>query len=263
MHRVKRQLFPAFFLLFAVSGAISQTPATGTLEVTGRIRVGKDVEKITRKRFYLIRGGLADNKALIDRLKAANVTSRDCFYCNIKASREYLEWLRSGNCESPFCREITADDIAKVPEFQAAYQKGVKQYCGKTDVAARWVTTNMAPEFRDGFYNDRKALSAGLLGDTKPLQSSMTDSVTVKAIFIDIALQPKPGKTTETFLVSNLIPIEIGSKSYVWACEVEIGANKTAKLTPADAPETSKLVKKCEVIVRELPACAAGVCTAK
>lgn len=263
MLRLRWQFLIVLVPLFAVSSALAQAVPSGSLEVTGRIKIGKETEKVTRKRFYLFRGGLADNKPLIDRLKAAKVDSRDCFYCNIKASREYIEWLKSGNCESPFCRSITAADIAKVPEFQAAYQKGVKQFRNKTDVAANWVTTNLAPELRDGFYKDRKSVLTSVLGEIKPIQSSMTDSVTVKAIFIDIAVNPKPGKNTETFLVSNLLPIEIGAKSYVWACEVEIGTNKIAKLTPAEAPEASKLVKKCEVIVRELPVCDSGSCGPK
>ncbi len=263
MFRPRWQFFFVLVSLIAISSALAQDAPTGSLEVTGRIKIGKDTEKVTRKRFYLFRGGLAENKPLVDRLKSAKIVSRDCFYCNIKASREYIEWLKGGNCESPFCRSITAADIAKVPEFQAAYQKGVKQFKNKTDVATNWVTTNLSPELRDGFYKDRKAIVNGFLGDIKPVQSSMTDSVTVKAIFIDIAVNPKPGKSTETFLVSNLLPIEIGTKSYVWACEVEIGTNKIAKLTPAEAPETSKLVKKCEVIVRDLPVCDAGTCGPK
>lgn len=263
MFRRRWQFFFVLVPLIAISSALAQDTPKGSLEVTGRIKIGKETEKVTRKRFYLFRGGLGDNKPLIDRIKAAKVVSRDCFYCDLKASREYIEWLKTGNCESPFCRSISAADIAKVPEFQAAYQKGVKQFRNKSDVATNWVTTNMASELRDGFYKDRKTLLTGLLGEIKPIQSSMTDSVTVKAIFIDIAVNPKPGKITETFLVSNLLPIEIGAKSYVWACEVEIGTNKIAKLTPAEAPETSKLVKKCEVIVRDLPVCDSGTCGPK
>jgi hypothetical protein len=99
-----------------------------------------------------------------------------------------------------------------------------------------------------------------VLGTAKPLQSSMTDSVSVVAIFIDIPLNIAAGKKTETFLVSNLVPVEIGDKSYVWACEAEIGAGKKAKLPALPIAETSKLVKKCEVIVRVLPKCENGSC---
>ena len=232
----------------------------GSLEISGRVSAGGQQVKLKRKRFYLFRGGLDANKELVDRIKAATVTSRDCFYCKAKASAAYTAWLKAEECESPYCREITTDDIAKVPEFQAAYQKGLKQFRGKTDLARKWLTTNLAPELRDGYYADRKKLTTSVLGTAKPLQSSMTDSVSVVAIFIDIPLNIAAGKKTETFLVSNLVPIEIGDKSYVWACDVEIGAGKKAKTPALPVPDSSKLVKKCEVIVRALAKCENGSC---
>ena len=249
-------------ILLAPVGTIRfSAQSLGSLEVTGRIKIGTKTEKIKRKRFYLFRGGLETNKALIDRLRAANVTSRDCFYCQMKASPEYVAWLRAGDCESPYCREITTDDIAKVPEFQAAYQKGLRQFRGKPAIAQKWLTTNLTPNLRDGFYRQRKATTETLLDGLKPLQSAMTDSVSVRAVFIDIALKTG-SKPTETFLISNLLPVEIGDKSYVWACEVEIGSTKKVAL-PLQVPEPNKTVKRCEVIVRDLPVCTAGTCAQK
>ncbi len=232
----------------------------GSIEISGRVSVAGAQVKLKRKRFYLFRGGLEANKAMIERIKAASVTSRDCFYCKAKASAEYTTWLKSGDCESPYCREIEGQDIEKVPEFQAAYQKGLKQFRGKPNLAQKWLTTNLTPALRDGFYRDRKTLTTGLLGAAKPLQSSMTDSVSVVAIFIDIPLNIAAGKKTETFLVSNLVPIEIGDKSYVWACEAEISVGKKVKLPPLPLADTSKIVKKCEVVVRDLPKCTVGSC---
>lgn len=257
------RVFYCFLLAVLISpfwAASVDAQGTGSLEISGRVSAGGQQVKLKRKRFYLFRGGLEANKEMIDRIKAATVTSRDCFYCKARASAAYTAWLKAEDCESPYCREITADDIAKVPEFQAAYQKGLKQFRGKTDLARKWLTTNLAPELRDGYYADRKKLTTGLLGTAKPLQSSMTDSVSVIAIFIDIPMNIAAGKKTETFLVSNLVPIEIGEKSYVWACEVEIGAGKKAKAPPLPIADTSKLVKKCEVIVRALPKCENGSC---
>jgi hypothetical protein len=232
----------------------------GSLEISGRVSAGGKQEKLKRKRFYLFRGGLNANKDMIERIKATNVTSRDCFYCKAKASAEYTAWLKTGDCESPYCREITTDDIARVPEFQAAYQKGLKQFRNKPAVAQKWLTTNLAPALRDGFYLDRKKLTTSLLGTTKPIQSSMTDSVSVVAIFIDIPLNFAAGKKTETFLVSNLVPIEIGDRSYVWVCEAEIGAGKRVKLAAFPIADTSRLIKKCEVVVHNLPKCENGSC---
>jgi hypothetical protein len=87
----------------------------------------------------------------------------------------------------------------------------------------------------------------------------MTDSVTVKAIFVDIPLNLLGGKKDETFLVSNLLPLEVGDKSYIWACETGIGADKLAKLV-LKVPEDGKAVKGCEVIVKDLPVCKTENC---
>ena len=261
MH-VARWIF-AIVLLIPAGTARLSAQSFGSLEVSGRIKIAGKSEKFTRKRFYLFRGGLEANKALVERMKAAVVTSRECFYCTQKASPEFIAWLKTEDCESPYCRSISTDDTKKVPEFQAAYQKGLKQFRNKPAIAQQWLTTNLAPNLLDGFYKQRKSAIASVIGDSKPVQSSMADSVSIVAIFIDIALKPEtPAGKTETFLVSNVVPIEFSGKTYLWACEVEIGAAKKVKL-PLQVPEPGKTIKKCEVIVKDLPACAAGSCAAK
>ncbi len=234
----------------------------GTLDVSGRVTIERKAEKLTRKRFYLFRGGLDSNKALVDKLKAANITSRDCFFCSQKTSTAFIAWLKAEDCESPYCRSISTEDTANIPEFQAAYQKTLRQVRNRPAVAQKWLTINLAPNLRDGYYRQRKSMIETLLGGLKPVQTSMTDSVSVRAAFIDIPLKNADGKATETFLVSNLIPFEVGTKSYLWACEVEIGNDKKIIL-PLKVPETGKTIKNCEVIVKDLPVCTAGVCAPK
>lgn len=229
----------------------------GSMEVSGRVKIGPKQEKLVRKRFYLFRGGLEANKTLVERLRAAEPVSRDCFYCRTKASPEFIAWLKAGDCESPYCREITADDAKTVPEFAAAYQKGLVQVRRKPDLARKWITTNLPAPLREGFYREQKTALAALLAGTVPVQSVMTDSVTVKGIFIDIPLE-LAGKKTQTFLVSNILPIEVGEKSYVWACEIEVGAEKPAVLRLAE-----NKTKACEVFARPLAVCAAGSCGIK
>ncbi|MEP6787059.1 MAG: hypothetical protein ABJB40_01410 [Acidobacteriota bacterium] len=271
--RILSGILALVFLVAAGTMCVAAQGA-GALDVQVKtVKVGGKPIKISRKRFYLLRGGLEANKDLVSRLKVANFTSRDCYYCQLHTSKEYIAWLKEKDCESPYCRQITTEDIAKVPEFQAAYQKGTGGGAGKgpklsPKTAEKWVTTNLSPELRDGFYRQRKSLTDTLLGGVKPLQSSMTDTAAVKAQFIDILLTglraadpKKPDDKTETFLVTNLFPLEVGDKSYVWACEIEVGTTKTAKLTLADPPETSKRVKNCEVIVRQLPTCNQGTCS--
>jgi hypothetical protein len=232
------------------------------LEINGRLKVEGKQERLKRKRFYLFRGGLTANKALVDRIRAAQFISRDCFYCRANASPEYRLWLKAEDCESPFCREITTEDAARVPEFKAALAKGQRQFGRKPTLAHEWITTNLAPELRDGFYLQRKKGIDALLAGDKPLRSGMTDSVSVKAIFIDIPITPPPGKSTETFLISNIAPFEIGAKSYVWACEIEIAADKKA-VRSLPVPEPGKRAEKCEVFVRDIPACDGEGCVLK
>ncbi len=248
--------FSGKFLLIALSAfgfyfVNAQTPF-GSLEVSGRVRVEGKMEKLERKRFYLLRGGLEENKNLVEKLKTAELVSRDCFYNQLNASPEFICWLKAENCESPYCREIERADIETVPEFRTAFQKGLKQFGNRPAIAQKWLTTNLAPPFREGFYLKQKSLLENLLSGVKPLQSAMTDSVSVKAIFIDIPLGLN-GKEEETFLVSNLLPFEIGSKTYIWVCETEIGSDKTAKLILREG-------KDCEVIVKDLPVCKTENC---
>lgn len=256
-------LFRSLLLLLIIvpAGSVNNVAQDlGMLEVSGRVKIGSKVEKIKRKRFFLFRGGLDANKPLVERIKTAKYTSRDCYYCNLKASAEYVAWLKAEDCESPYCRSISTDDIAKVPEFQSAYKKGLIQYKNKPDVARMWLTTNLTPELRNGFYRQQKTSLESILGGIKPLQSSMTDSVSVVSIFIDIPLQLN-GKSNEMFLVSNVIPIEIGGKGYVWTCEVDISVNKKVKMPQFQVPEAGKTIKRCDVVVRDLPKCDAGGCT--
>jgi hypothetical protein len=233
---------------------------TGALDVTGRVRIGRTQEKIVRKRFYLFKGGLEDNRPLIDRIKNAQSTTRDCFYCSLEASPEYIAWLRAEDCGSPYCREISEADVSKVPEFKAAYTKSLRQYGNRPALARKWLTTNLAPELRDGFYRSQKTELAKVLGDQKPLQSSMTDSVSVRATFIDIPVTA--GGKGDTYLISNILPIVINDKSYIWICETDVNSTRRTNLV-LQVPDGDKPVRRCEVIVRDVPKCKEGSCAAK
>jgi hypothetical protein len=248
-------LKPAPLILLILLGCLLPAGAQvaqplGAIEIKGYlIKIEPKKEKLFRKRFYLLRGSRETNKALIERLQSAEPAARDCFYCRSKASPEFIEWLREKNCETPYCREITADDVKKVPGFLAAYRKGLKQF-RRPELARKWIATNLPAGLRDGFYRQKKTLLAVLLGDASLMQSVMTDSMNAEASFIDIPLDPAATKP-ETFFVSNLLPIELGGKGYIWACEIAVPAGKPARL---NLPLKSD--KKCEVIVRPLPACA-------
>ena len=260
-----RSLFLAGLLgatLCSLGVSAQQAVPLGAVEVSSRVKIDGKVEKLTRKRFYLLKGDLAANKELLSRIRSAEIVSRDCYYSRAQASPEFICWLQTENCESPYCRKILAPDIERVPEFKAAYQKGLTLFGRKPDVARDWLTTNLSPVLTGGYYREHETLLEKLLMGMKPLQSSMTDSVTVKSIFIDIPLDTSGGKTKDSFTVSNILPIEFGGKSYVWSCQLDVSPDKPAKLN-LQVPDAGKTIKNCEVVVKELAVCKAGECSQK
>jgi hypothetical protein len=265
MSRPLRYILPAFIVLLGCSVIYTQDAARslGALSINGRVKTAAKPLLLKGKRFYLFAGGLEANKPLLDKLRAANFVSRDCYYCRLHVSPEFMAWLRSGdgNCDSPYCRIITAEDKDKVPEFKAAYQKGAaKQFAKKPILAQKWILTSLDKSLITGFYESRKSFLTDALAGLTPVQSAMTDSGTsVQALFVNVPLNGPSQK----FVFSNVVPFEVGKRSYVWACEVELKNNKLSKTQVFESPETSKVVKNCEIIVHDLPACDAQSCDQK
>ncbi len=236
---------------------------TGTLRVPTIVKIdGKNVP-LVRKRFYLFQGTLNDNKALVDRLKAAQIKSRDCFYSGLGASSQFICWLQTHNCESPFCGGITMDDVPKVPEFDAAYKKGLGSFKNQPNIALDWLTTNMPPTMTSGFYNDRKKLIDALLAESTPVQSTQTDPKGGAALFIDVPITLAAGARTQTFVVSNVVPIEMNGKAYTWACEAAI--DPASKVPQQYSPLTDKGSpgKKCEMVIKDVEFCKGQGCSIK
>ena len=232
---------------------------SGSLEVNVKnVKVDGKPAKISRKRFYIFPGGLSDNAALIARIKSAEVTSRDCYYKGINASDQYICWLQAENCESPFCRVVEANTLDQndkahfVPEFFAAYNKGLPLYKGKSDIARDWLLTNMTDNLVNGFYLQQQRVLATVLGGVKPFRSSMTDTPGIRATFLDIAFGAID--TKKKFLITNVLPIEIDGKSYVWTCEKDIEPGKKAVI------DLSRVSKTCEMTERSLKVCATAEC---
>lgn len=258
--------FPTLLTLLIVLVA-AQTPAVaqldrGMIEVNVKnVKIGGIPARLSRKRFYMFAGGLKENAALLQRIKAAEIVSRNCYYKKLNASDQYLCWLQSENCESPFCRVVearylNAADKQSVPEFLAAYNRGLTVFKGKQDIAREWLLTNMPDDLVNGYYRQQQKVLAGVLGGLVPAQSAMTDTAAIRTIFIDIpfaAGSPQKAK----YLFSNVIPIEIGNKSYVWSCERDVEAGKRVLL------DLSKAGKNCEVTERELSVCATAGCEQK
>src|SRR2546425_1134692 len=134
----KRALGLALSLLL-VTLALAQTPnirlprPVGVIRLRVRVGTGEGTKAkgLARKRFYLIKGSLDENQSLFQSIEQRPIVSRDCYYRGIGASEALIHWLREGDCESVYCREVEQNDLegaGAVPEFQQAVAAGVKQF---------------------------------------------------------------------------------------------------------------------------------------
>lgn len=223
-------------LLFAVV-CMAQTPTAPTdLRGVIRLRVRVAVDNPTkatglqRKRFFLIRGSLAENQTLIQSIEQRALVSRDCYYRGLGASEALIRWLKESNCESVYCREVEPTDLEganAVPEFQRAVAAGEKEF-GSKELARKWLTVNLSDQIRDGFY---KRQQQDLLAFVKQAEgvsrgrvmSAMTDGFGT-AYFTDL----EPG----TYVISNILPTEIGANATLWNVEVKVKPGDLATEKP-------------------------------
>ena len=262
-------------LLFWVADGQNSQPLIeqkkGSIRFTAQVEISGKTEKLDRKRFYLIRGSRQQNAELLKTLAETTVTSRDCYYVDLrrngrKISDEYICWLKTNDCESAYCREIkTKAEALSVPEFALAYNIGLREY-GRSTLALKWLTTNLPDNIRKGYYEQQKPIlkklvnlaefygqeatrvKKGTAGYEDGFQSIMTDRLG-NAFFLEIEVIPPENKKTETYLISNLLPIVFGDTSYVWTCEVEIDPIKP-HFPIVLKNEIGK--KKCEVVTKKI-----------
>ena len=276
------KIFVTFLFAFLfLTATFGQTPATsapkkGSIKFIAQTEINGKNEKLDRKRFYLIRGNRQQNAALLKSIADTTVTSRDCYYANLrlnerKISDEFSCWLKTNDCESPYCREVTTKEEAlAIPEFASAYKTGLREY-QSSFLALKWLTTNLPDEIRSGYYHQQKPVLKKLVelasfygqeatqakkgtaekGDG--FQSIMTDR-SGTAFFLDIEVIPPENKKTETYLITNLLPIVFGDTSYVWTCELEVDP---AKLHAPILLRSEISKKKCDVVTKKLT----DVCT--
>lgn len=259
-------------LLFLVADGQNSQPLIeqkkGSIRFTAQVEIIGKTEKLDRKRFYLIRGSRQQNAELLKTLAETTVTSRDCYYADLrrngrKISDEFICWLKTNDCESPYCREIkTKEEALSVPEFATAYNQGLREY-GKSFLALKWLTTNLPDNIRNGYYEQQKPVLKKLVdlaefygqeatrvkkGNGNGFQSIMTDRLG-NAFFLEVEVIPPENKKTETYLISNLLPIVFGDTSYVWTCEVEIDPVRP-QFPIVLKNEIGK--KKCEVVTKKI-----------
>ena len=244
-------LFPFAFLL------VAQTPQAtrGVIRLKVKFKSDAGTRELPRKRFFLIKGTLADNQTLIDKIRHTSVSSRDCYYRTHGASEPLIKWLNDNDCESVFCREIEEKYLSgseAVPEFKTAYEQGLEEF-KNADLARRWLTVNLPAEIREGFYNQRRDAIDALINQAEgtthtKVMSVMTDRKGT-AYLTDI----DPG----TYTISNLLGSETNGRSILWICEKEVKAADlyTAMRRPFTLSNEKDPKVKCEVFERPLPAC--------
>ena len=241
-----------FALLLMVTVALAQNQ-TGVLRLRVRVKLDDNspLRGLARKRFFLIPGTLEQNRALLEAIERQSLITRDCYYQKIGASTALIDWLKEGDCESVYCREVEKDFVTgpkAVPEFSTAFAAGQKEY-RNDETARQWLTTNLTPDLRDGFYRDRQRALQALLKQAPAVQSVMTDR-NGTAYFTDLG----PG----TYVLSNLIPTELGQTLVTWNCEVQVRPGDLATEKPYLVSNRKERLVKCVGIEKPKPVCAAN-----
>ena len=251
--KLTQRVLVCFALLLAVTGVPAQNQQTGVLRL--RVRVKADdaapMRGLARKRFFLIPGTLEQNRGLLNAIEQQPLVTRDCFYKKLGASAALIDWLKAGDCESVYCRSVEKDFVAgpkAVPEFATAFSASQKEF-GSDDTARQWLTTNLTANVRDGFYRDRQQLIQTLLKTSgAQVYSVMTDR-NGTAYFTDLG----PG----TYVLSNLVPTELGQTLATWNCEVQVKPGDLATEKPYLVSNRKEKNVKCVSVEKPMPVCAA------
>jgi hypothetical protein len=229
------------------------TDARGVIRLRVRVKTSESTKGLSRKRFFLIKGSLADNKSLIEALDQQPVVSRDCYYQGIGASPALISWLKENDCESVYCREVEQKDIegtGAVPEFQRAVATGEKQF-GSRDLARKWLSVNMPDELRSGYYKRQEKDLRNLVKQAEEFSKAKVISVMTDrngtAYFTDLV----PG----TYVISNILSTEVGNNGVLWNCELKVKPGDLATETPFLISNNKDRNVKCVGVVKPLPTC--------
>ena len=229
--------------------------ATGALvKIQVKPYADKPRQGLSRKRFFLIKGSREQNKSLIESLTTRTTATRDCFYSNAGASKQFIDWLKENDCESVYCGEIAdkyIDGEKAVPEFQVAFETAVKEF-GNRDLSKKWLTVNLPDKLRNGFYlrkqqDLREVLKQIETASAASVQSVMTDR-NGTAYFTNVP--------AGEYVISSLVPIELETSTILFNCDLSIKTDDVGTEKPV---RIQKQNKKCEIVEKPLPACSSAL----
>ena len=242
-------------LLLLAFFCVAQTPSTpqaaGTvLRLRVRVKIGDTTKGLSRKRFFLIKGSLEQNKGVVDEIRRRAFISRDCYYRGAGASEQLINWLRENECKSVYCREIQPNDVEAIPEFQTAMAAGEKEF-GSRELARKWLTTNLPEQLRDGFYKDRQTAIAATIKQAEALSGARVLSVMTDRNGTAYFTELEPG----VYTLSNILPTEISASSASWNCEIKVKQDDRAFEKPYLISNRQDRNVKCVAVETPLPVC--------
>jgi len=241
-----------FVATFMSEAQTPSPPARGLLKISARY-----TKALQRKRFFLIKGSRADNQSLIEKIRQLSPISRECYYLGKGASQAMIKWLADNDCDTVYCGEIDdkyVNGSDAVPEFRAAYDLGMRDF-KSADLARKWLTVNLPPALRSGFYDQKQAATNALIAEAEATTKTKVASVLTDRTGVAYLTDIEPG----VYTISNLIGAEVGSKSVLWVCEKDVKIEPLSKATLRPLQLSNVKSASCEIIERPLPACEATV----